>query len=515
MKLIKGENMKKNDKILSTGRCKAFVTGNRLLKKILVISALTLLLMSSICSAESFVSKPDGKNVKFNTVNFFPLTNLYVDKESYTVGETVTFGIESTLDKNISEGLVTVEKEEVTGWKTGFSNIFINPADPNPIKIYDVSINTPPPYSDISFEKLLNPEITTSFEKTEDVTACIRSDILSEDSSVLLYLENHPKLINEISDAIEDILTETPELLADLEVLAEEVEEQVTTQNIVTDGQMSSLQTSSLGLIDIIKRILRYFIPAPPGITVTCMYSGTGLVSVNFIADTSNTVYSVTVVTDGNIIGYVGDGWFTWPWASRAFSYTFRGTGWHYLIAYPTIFENIDWLRSLYTSGFLVYIYGERFVTIPIENISHTVTIQPVVDETSAVEVEIYSGKELVKAQIKVDLNAKESIIEIGDISATTNKPLEITNSKLYIGGPTGKKLVNIAPDIALQQAKLSKVDSLELKDNEKPVYEIKGVKESKLLWLIPVNMEVAVHINAETGATEKIEKPWWGFLAS
>lgn len=66
------------------------------------------------------------------------------------------------------------------------------------------------------------------------------------------------------------------------------------------------------------------------------------------------------------------------------------------------------------------------------------------------------------------------------------------------------------------EKSQLKSIKTVELKEvNDKQVYQVKGVKEAKLLWVIPVDMEITVNINMDTGAIENMEKPWWGFLAT
>ncbi len=44
--------------------------------------------------------------------------------------------------------------------------------------------------------------------------------------------------------------------------------------------------------------------------------------------------------------------------------------------------------------------------------------------------------------------------------------------------------------------------------------YEVTGVMEKRLLFIIPVSFQARVAVNAQTGDIEKVEKPWWSFLA-
>jgi len=53
----------------------------------------------------------------------------------------------------------------------------------------------------------------------------------------------------------------------------------------------------------------------------------------------------------------------------------------------------------------------------------------------------------------------------------------------------------------------------IKLVTEEKPVYEIKAVQQTRLLWLMPIEMEIKTAVSAETGNIETTEKPWWSFL--
>ncbi len=45
-------------------------------------------------------------------------------------------------------------------------------------------------------------------------------------------------------------------------------------------------------------------------------------------------------------------------------------------------------------------------------------------------------------------------------------------------------------------------------------VFTVKGSRSGALFFLIPVSMDVTATVNAQTGAVEKIDAPWWAFLA-
>ncbi len=150
-------------------------------------------------------------------------------------------------------------------------------------------------------------------------------------------------------------------------------------------------------------------------------------------------------------------------------------------------------------------------------SISETPTF--VYNPSSAIPIiETIIGTDLNPSIVKITTNAAtdKTTIEVNSVTATTIKPLIITNSNLLMSTSLGYGEVKILPNMVKEKASLKSVKNMELKEyNNKPVYQVNGVRESKLLWFIPVDMDVTVHLNAETGSVEKMEKPWWGFLAS
>ena len=65
-------------------------------------------------------------------------------------------------------------------------------------------------------------------------------------------------------------------------------------------------------------------------------------------------------------------------------------------------------------------------------------------------------------------------------------------------------------------KTKLKSIASVELKEvDNKPIYQVKGVREAKLLWIIPVDMAVTVNVDADSETAEIVHTPWWGFLTS
>lgn len=94
-------------------------------------------------------------------------------------------------------------------------------------------------------------------------------------------------------------------------------------------------------------------------------------------------------------------------------------------------------------------------------------------------------------------------------------------NNVIYCGGAgqTTEKGVLItieaASQKAVEQVKLSSVQETKQKEVDgKPVYEVVGTASRRLFFFIPVSFSVKTVVDAKTGDIEKIEKPWWSFLA-
>ena len=135
------------------------------------------------------------------------------------------------------------------------------------------------------------------------------------------------------------------------------------------------------------------------------------------------------------------------------------------------------------------------------------------------------------ESPIKLNLTTKDGLKEVvvrqgtdelklisKNVTARTKNELEVEEDTIYLKTKTGRKEIKIMPDVASQKAiekqELHYVESIELKDVGKPIYEVNGVKKVKLLWFIPIDMSIKTEIDAETGKVEKIKKPWWSFLA-
>lgn len=108
--------------------------------------------------------------------------------------------------------------------------------------------------------------------------------------------------------------------------------------------------------------------------------------------------------------------------------------------------------------------------------------------------------------------------IESGSVSAEYSGELAVEQSKIYMRTSSGKKQVVVTPEDIAAISGLLKEHVLEMKLAEqagKPLYSVKGMKQARLLFIIPVSMEVEIDVDAETGNVVSMKKPWWSFMAA
>ena len=111
-------------------------------------------------------------------------------------------------------------------------------------------------------------------------------------------------------------------------------------------------------------------------------------------------------------------------------------------------------------------------------------------------------------------------ILETPITSVEYRGKIVVRKSKLFMNMPTNKEEpINFLPKDAIRKSKdiseTPEIIKVELKaEAEKPIYSVKGVKQARLLFLIPVNLEIETKISAESSEVISVNKPWWSFLA-
>lgn len=134
------------------------------------------------------------------------------------------------------------------------------------------------------------------------------------------------------------------------------------------------------------------------------------------------------------------------------------------------------------------------------------------VQEKANNQIELQVGNS--KAQTALKLNSMQ-------VDGTAKFDVTLSNGR----NAEIKVMPDAASEKALEQLKLGACSedndcSIELKEvgsgeDVKAAYEIKVQKQSKVLGLFGVKMNVQAQVDAETGEVIQSKKPWWAFLAS
>jgi len=135
---------------------------------------------------------------------------------------------------------------------------------------------------------------------------------------------------------------------------------------------------------------------------------------------------------------------------------------------------------------------GPYVITVKIEKISY---LPPSVDTPSKEEAPAPvrpAEYQFVEKGVEI---AEEAIQKLSDIDV--NGIVE--------------KLSNFA-----EETKLKLIKNIEIKKvDDKQVYQLRGSREAKLLGFLPIDVEVIVNLDVDTGAINNMEKPWWSFLTT
>jgi len=116
--------------------------------------------------------------------------------------------------------------------------------------------------------------------------------------------------------------------------------------------------------------------------------------------------------------------------------------------------------------------------------------------------------------QIGINKETQEVVIKQGETTIKTKEPISIEGNNLKIQTSEGRMPINVLPNAITKmviQKEPQKLDEITLKVIDKqPIYETTGLKEEKVLNLIPVKMPIKTKVSAQTGEILGVEKPWW-----
>jgi hypothetical protein len=135
--------------------------------------------------------------------------------------------------------------------------------------------------------------------------------------------------------------------------------------------------------------------------------------------------------------------------------------------------------------------------------------------------------KSYTATSIEVNVNGKNiSInkggdtvhIKEGDVEVETNETINVQTGNFSVLTDNGSIVIRTTPEelISEKELKNQTIQNIELKAEEnKVLYQVNGVKPARLLFLIPVSINIQTDIDAASGKVENVKSPWWSALAS
>ncbi len=123
-----------------------------------------------------------------------------------------------------------------------------------------------------------------------------------------------------------------------------------------------------------------------------------------------------------------------------------------------------------------------------------------------------------INVSLRKTAGENTGILETTAAQAEYSNEMVVENSRVFMKTSAGKKQVNVLPEDAIKVSETpdkKSIKKIELREElQKPVYSVRGTKQSRLLFIVPVSIEVETTIDAETSDVISVNKPWWSFLA-
>lgn len=114
------------------------------------------------------------------------------------------------------------------------------------------------------------------------------------------------------------------------------------------------------------------------------------------------------------------------------------------------------------------------------------------------------------------NISSDEGVLQVGSASADYTGKVEVRESGIMMNTSVGEKQILVMPADAIRVSGIAGNASVtvELREkSQKPVYSVTGARQAKLLFFIPVLMQVQTDVDAETGNIISVSRPWWSFL--
>ncbi len=124
---------------------------------------------------------------------------------------------------------------------------------------------------------------------------------------------------------------------------------------------------------------------------------------------------------------------------------------------------------------------------------------------------------ETAALSVRIRRSSNATLLESNGVEATSTSELKLEKGSVSIINGDLEVEVNVLPDKATDEAEsagISVPSAIELKVvDDEPVYEIAGKNDGRILGIFPVSFDVKATIDARTGETIDVEKPWWSLI--
>jgi len=121
------------------------------------------------------------------------------------------------------------------------------------------------------------------------------------------------------------------------------------------------------------------------------------------------------------------------------------------------------------------------------------------------------------RKEAKYEKNEKNVFtLRVEEVAVESLSELTESEGKVFVVTSKGNNEIKVLPSTALVKANFTgKADKINIEESYdgKAVYVVSGKKKGLFLLIFPVEAEIKVNIDVETGEIVSTEKPWWSFL--
>ncbi len=114
---------------------------------------------------------------------------------------------------------------------------------------------------------------------------------------------------------------------------------------------------------------------------------------------------------------------------------------------------------------------------------------------------------------ISINKEGDKVHIKEGSAEVETNETINVQTGNFSVLTDNGSIVIRITPEELTTEKELKNqtIQKIELKaEKNKVLYQVNGVKPARLLFLIPISINIQTDIDAASGNVENIKSPWW-----